>query len=120
MEEIKLGKSAVMICIFDTIVALLAGLAIFPTIFHYQAVGGGDITMGGFSLMFSTLPLVFDSLGVIGQIVSFAFFGMVVIAALTSVISLLEVVTQFIIQKFKVRRKKAILVIASFESKSFG
>ena len=47
-------------------------------------------------------------MGAFGQIVSLFFFAMVVIAALTSVISLMEVVTQFIIQKYKVNRKKAI------------
>lgn len=113
-KEMKLGKSALMICAFDTIVALLAGLAIFPAIYHYQAISGADdMTIKGVVLMFQTLPLVFDNLGTLGQIVSFLFFGMVTIAALTSVISLLEVITQFVIQKFRVHRKKAILTVAA-------
>ena len=113
-KEVNVGKSVLMICIFDTLVALLAGLAIFPALYHYQAVSGESLSDHGLLLLFSSLPLVFDNLGAIGQIVSFLFFGMVVIAALTSVISLLEVVTQFIIQKFRVNRKKAICIVATF------
>lgn len=63
-------------------------------------------------LLFQSMPLVFETLGSFGKIVSFLFFGMVVIAALTSVISLLEVVTQFVIQKFRIHRKKAILIVS--------
>ncbi len=112
-KEIKIGKSTLYICIFDLVVALLAGFAIFPAIHHYQAVNpDAALNESGLLLLFQSLPLVFDGLGVVGQIVSCLFFGMVVIAALTSVISLFEVITQFIIQKFKVRRKKAILIVA--------
>lgn len=111
-KEIKVGKSVAMICVFDTLVALFAGLAIFPALYHYQAVNGAELKGSGILLMFQSLPLVFDNLGWLGQLVSFFFFGMVVIAAMTSVISLLEVVTQFVIQKFRARRKKAILIVA--------
>ena len=112
--KVKVGQSVIMICVFDTFVALLAGLAIFPAIYHFEAVGGiiGKNELSGPILLFSTMPKIFETLGWFGQIVSFLFFGMVVIAALTSVISLLEVVTQFVIQKFRLHRKKAIMVVA--------
>ena len=55
-------------------------------------------------LMFSSLPIVFETLGVVGKIVSFFFFGMVSIAAITSIISMMEVASQFIIQFFKIKR----------------
>ncbi len=114
-RESNLGKSVLMICIFDTCVAFLSGLAIFPSIFHYEAVSGTPVSdMQGMMLMFKSLPLVFAKLGFAGKIISFLFFGMVVIAALTSVVSLLEVATQFIIQKFKMPRKRATLMIFSF------
>ena len=112
-KEISLVKSTGMICLFDTMVALLAGFAIFPALYHYKATAGvmpEDIQ--GSKLMFKTLPMVFESLGFVGKIVSFLFFAMVVIAALTSVISLLEVVCQFLIQKFRVSRKKAVGILA--------
>lgn len=114
-EKINLGKSTMMICVFDTMVALIAGLAIFSSIGHFnpEAFGeNGQLALGGVGLMYQTLPQVFSSLGGFGQVVSFLFFVMVAIAALTSVISLLEVATQFIIQKFKIKRKKATLVLA--------
>ena len=113
-NEIKVGNSVLMICIFDSLVALLAGLAIFPSVYHYIAVNGAnasELGMGGVGLMFQTLPIVFESLGLFGQILSFFFFAMVAIAATTSVISLLEVVAQFVIQKFGIKRRKATLII---------
>ena len=108
-KEISITKSCAMICIFDTLVALLAGLAIFPAVAHFnpELLGSSQ----GVALMFIILPEVFESLGLIGKIVSFAFFLMVSIAAITSVVSLLEVVTQFIIQKYKFNRKLAALVV---------
>lgn len=112
-KEISIAKSTGMICLFDTFVALLAGFAIFPALYHYKATAGVmPEEIQGSKLMFKTLPMVFESLGVVGKIVSFLFFAMVTIAALTSVISLLEVVCQFMIQKFRVSRKKAVSALA--------
>lgn len=109
-KEINPIKATGMICLFDTIVALLAGLAIFPAVAHF------DPTLlekaSGVGLIFNILPQVFDSMGFIGSIVSFFFFSMVVIAALTSIISLFEVCTQFVIQKFHFPRKSAIFTVA--------
>ena len=114
-KEIKIGKSAIMVCIFDTTVALIAGLAIFTSIGHFNPDAfkeGSGVALQSVGLMYQTLPQVFASLGGVGKVVSFLFFAMVTIAALTSVISLLEVATQFVIQKFKVKRKKATLILA--------
>lgn len=112
-NNIKVGKSVSMIVLFDTLVALFAGLAIFPAVYHYQATNPGmPIETGGILLMFEMMPRVFETMGTLGQVISLFFFAMVVIAAITSVISLMEVATQFIIQKFKLARKKAILVVA--------
>lgn len=116
-EEIKIGKSAIMISVFDTLVALIAGLAIFSSIGHFNPNAfdaDSGVKLAGVGLMYQTLPMVFASLGGVGQVVSFLFFAMVTIAALTSVISLLEVATQFVIQKFKIARKKATLFLALF------
>ena len=112
-KEISLVKSTGMICLFDTLVALLAGFAIFPAVYHYTATTGLEVgSFQGPGLMFVTLPLVFEDLGVWGKVISFFFFAMVTIAAVTSIISLLEVVCQFVIQKFRVSRKKAVSVLA--------
>ena len=106
-REINIVKSTGMICIFDTFVALLSGLAIFPAVAHFDPSLLENAQ--GLTLMFSILPEVFNSMGAFGQIISFFFFAMVAIAALTSVVSLVEVVTQFILQRFKVNRSRAAL-----------
>lgn len=108
-NEISLTKSCTMICIFDTIVALLAGLAIFPAVAHFDPELLGSSK--GVVLVFIILPEVFESLGTAGKFLSFAFFVMVTIAAITSVVSLIEVVTQFAIQKYRISRKRAALVV---------
>ena len=109
-KNIDLVKSTGMICLFDTLVALLAGLAIFPAVAHFdpELLDGSK----GLALIYIILPQVFESMGTVGSIVSFLFFAMVVIAALTSVISLLEVCTQFVIQKFHIKRTTAITAVA--------
>ena len=129
-KEINLFKSAVQISLIDTAIALMAGLAIFPAAFHFMEVEGvaaADVGLGGFALMFMTLPLVFNSLGTVGGIIGAFFFLMVSIAAITSVVSLVEVVTQFVIQKARVSRKKAAvlpmiltMVVSVFVSLSLG
>ena len=109
-KEVNLVRSTAMICIFDTLVALIAGLAIFPSVAHFDPALLGSSK--GVALMFIILPQVFESMGGVGQVVSFAFFIMVDIAAITSVVSLIEVVTQFVIQKFHAHRKRAALIVA--------
>ncbi len=110
-KEINIGKSAVMVSIFDTVIALLAGLAIFSALGALQPESLEKAQ--GPSLLFVILPQVFVKMGFIGNIVSFFFFAMVVIAALTSVISLLEVSAQFVLQKFKIERTKATLAVCA-------
>lgn len=111
-KEVNLTKSCAMICLFDTLVALLAGLAIFPAVAHFDPSLLGSSQ--GVALIYVILPEVFDSMSVPGKILSFAFFTMVAIAAITSVVSLIEVATQFVIQMFHVGRKKAAVVVAAF------
>lgn len=109
-KEINLFKCAVQISLIDTAIALMAGLAIFPAAFHFIETSGATVKLGGFDLMFQTLPMVFNSLGTVGGIIGAFFFLMVSIAAITSVVSLVEVVTQFVIQKFKISRKRAAII----------
>ncbi len=110
-KEIKIGQSIGFICLFDTMVAILGGLIIFPSAFHFNS-NIDTSKLNGMTLMFEILPKIFQSLGGFGKVVSLFFYAMVTIAALTSVISLFEVVTQFSIQKFKVKRKIAILIVS--------
>ncbi|MBO5714196.1 MAG: sodium-dependent transporter, partial [Clostridia bacterium] len=110
-EDIKIGKSIDMIAVFDNLVSLISGLAIFSAVGALKPELLGTDALGGVTLMYTVLPQIFAQMGGFGQVVSFLFFAMVVIAALTSVISLLEVATQFVIQKFKVLRRKATLIL---------
>ena len=113
-KEVNIGKSILWVAFFDTFVALLAGLAIFPAIYHYQAETGQTLEASGIVLLFQSMPLIFGSLGAGGKVISFLFFGMVSIAAITSLISLIEVISQYLIQRFKLKRKIACWIIAAF------
>lgn len=120
-EEINLGKTALQISILDTLIALLAGIAIFPAVFAY----GVDPTSGA-GLVFMTLPNVFSQMPG-GYFFSVLFFLLIALAALTSTISLLEVVVAFLVDSFKVERKKAsilsfasITIVGVFASLSQG
>ena len=87
-KDVDLEKSTTQVEIFDTAIAMLAGLMIIPAVFAFS---GGDMEtlQAGPALTFITLPKVFASMGV-GTIVGIAFFLMFLFAALTSAISLLE------------------------------
>lgn len=111
-KETSIEKSVSQIEIFDTGVALLAGLMIVPAVFVFS--GGDQSAMqSGPGLMFQTLPKVFDSMGggQFGQIVGALFFLLVLFAALTSAISLMETVVSIIIDKFHVKRAAACIIV---------
>lgn len=90
----------------DTGIALIAGLAIFPAVFAFGLEPGA-----GPGLTFITLPAVFASMGAIGHFFGILFFFLLTIAALTSAISLLEVVCAYFIDEVKWDRKKAVWVM---------
>ena len=81
-------KTAMWITACDTLIALLAGLAIFPAVFSC-----GFDPAGGPGLVFCVLPNVFNSMGAAGTVFSVVFFLLLLVAALTSAISLLECLT---------------------------
>lgn len=103
----NLEKNAIIIPAIDTAVALLAGFAVLPAVFAFGFEPGA-----GPSLMFITLPSVFDSMP-FGQFFGILFFILILFAALTSAISLLEVVVAFVIDTFKIERKKATIIIST-------
>jgi NSS family neurotransmitter:Na+ symporter len=90
----NIEQNAVIIPVLDTTVALLAGLAVMPTVFAMGMEPGG-----GPGLLFVTLQAVFASMGGVGPIFGFLFYLFVVIAAVTSAVSLLEVATATFIDK---------------------
>ncbi len=99
-KEILPG-SAVQVCLIDTLVALLAGLVIFPAVFAFGVEPGA-----GPGLTFITLPSVFAKMPG-GPVWSGLFFLLLFIAALTSAISLLEVVSAYFMDEMKWSRPKA-------------
>lgn len=107
-KGINLAKSALTVCGLDTLVALLAGFAIFPAMF---ATGNSAlVSEAGAGLMFIALPEVFAAMGPAGNFVGFMFFVLVIFAAITSLISLIEVVSQYTLEKYHWSRAKATCV----------
>ncbi|HIW85452.1 MAG TPA: sodium-dependent transporter [Candidatus Eubacterium faecipullorum] len=97
---------------FDTVVALLAGLMIVPSVFVYS--GGNETALGqGPGLMFDTLPKVFAGMP-FGSAVGAAFFVLVLFAALTSSVSVMEAIVAGMTDKYKIDRKKASLIVYAY------
>lgn len=103
-DEANLGKSINQIEIFDTVIAFLAGMLIVPAVYVFMGTEG---MKSGPSLMFVSLPKVFLAMGAPGRIVGILFFAMVLFAALTSAVSVMEAVVSSIMDRFHVSRKKA-------------
>lgn len=94
------------VCGADTAIALLAGFAIFPAVFAFGLEPGA-----GPGLTFITVPGVFAAMGPVGHFFGILFFFLLTIAALTSAISLLEVVSAYFIDESKWDRKKAVWIM---------
>ena len=125
-RDTNLGKSAVQIAVIDSVVAVLAGLMIFPAAFSV-----GVNPDSGPSLIFITLSNVFQQafvgMPVVGYVISLLFYGLLALAALTSLISLHEVSTAFCHEEFHLSRRTAAIavtvtcaVIGTFCSLSLG
>lgn len=111
-KDSSLEQSVRQIEIFDTVVAFLAGLMIIPSVFVFS--GGDEAALGkGPSLMFVTLPKVFESIS-FGGVIGAAFFLLVLFAALTSSISLMETNVSIVRDKFGWSRKKSTLIITLY------
>ena len=124
-KDTDLRGSVRHIELFDTLIAILAGLMIVPSVFVFS--GGSEEALNkGPSLMFVTLPKVFESMK-LGGVIGAAFFILVLFAALTSSISLLETNVSIVCDKLHWGRKKAtfivtvyILVLGALVSLGFG
>lgn len=114
-KHIDLMRSACQIAFVDTIVAILAGLMIFPAAFSV-----GVSPDSGPSLIFITLPNVFSqafaSMPIVGYIISILFYALLSLAALTSTISMHEIGTSFFHEEFNRPRKQAAWVVTVIAS----
>ena len=108
-KEDNIETSVRQIEVFDTIVAFLAGMIIVPAVFVFSGVDR-DALNAGPGLMFVTLPNVFDSMAG-GQIVGVVFFLLVVLAAMTSSISLMETVVSMIQDRLGWKRLPSCLLV---------
>ena len=106
-DKENIPKSCASVAGLDTLIAILAGIAIFPAVFAFGLEPGQ-----GPGLIFGTLPKVFGSIGG-GAVFALAFFALVFFAAVTSAIALLEVSVSFAIDTLKWKRKNATLIIGA-------
>ncbi|WP_297030844.1 sodium-dependent transporter [uncultured Eubacterium sp.] len=110
-DDTNLMKSVNQIEIFDTLVALLAGLMIVPAVYVFM---GKEGMTAGPGLMFIALPKVFAQMGAIGNVIGVIFFAMVLFAAITSSISIMEAVVSSLMDGFKMKRKPATLLVLAY------
>ncbi len=110
----NLTKTATQVAFLDTLVAILAGLIIFPSAFALSSLPTEQIQAvlqkGGAGLVFMTIPELFKALP-FSSLWSVFFFIFLAIAALTSMISLMEVVTVFLHEEFKLSRTVATIIV---------
>ena len=108
-KDVNLESSVTQIELFDTGIAILAGFMIIPAVFVFS--GGTPEALGkGPSLMFVTLPKVFETMWG-GEFIGILFFLLVLFAALTSSISLMETVVSIVCDKLKLKRMASCLVV---------
>lgn len=109
-DDADMNKSVNQIEIFDTVIAFLAGVMIIPAVYVFSGTEG--MSASGPGLMFVSLPKVFDRMGRIGGIIGIVFFAMVFFAALTSAISIMEAVVSSLMDKFRIGRTKAAVIVS--------
>lgn len=112
-SDTNIGKTALNVALIDTFVAIMSGFIIFPAVFNAgYAISSSDI---GPSLLFITMPNVFQqAFGEIPMLsygVSVLFYFLLVVAALTSTISMHEVVTAYVSEEFDMKRRKAATLV---------
>lgn len=104
-DRTPLVKTALQIATLDTLVAVMAGVIIFPAVFSF-----GMSPAEGPTLVFEVLPNIFHSMSG-GRIWSTLFFVLLALASLTSIISVSEIVVAFLVDEFKMSRRAATLLI---------
>ncbi|MBR1905597.1 MAG: sodium-dependent transporter [Clostridiales bacterium] len=107
-DEDNIVKSVNRIEIFDTAVAFLAAVMVIPTVFVFAGKEG--MSASGPGLIFEALPKTFLAMGKVGYVVGTVFFAIVLFAALTSSVSILEAVVAGLMDKFGISRVKAVLI----------
>lgn len=124
-RDISIEDSTRNVEVFDTAIAIMAGLMIIPAVFSFSG-GDPDTLQAGPSLMFITIPKVFDSMG-LGTVIGILFFLLVLFAAVTSSIALTESAVSTFEDELGWGRKKAtvlvgviMLLLGSLSSLGYG
>lgn len=110
-DKTNINKSINQIEIFDTVVAILAGLMIVPAVYVFAGTEGMSAGPG---LMFISLPKVFNQMGKVGIVIGIVFFLMVIFAAVSSSVSIMEAIVASIMDKFKLSRKKSAVLVTVY------
>ena len=108
-KEVSIENSTENVEVFDTAIAIMAGLMIIPAVFAFSN-GNMDNLNAGPSLMFITIPKVFDSMG-LGTLIGILFFVLVLFAALTSSIALTECAVSTFQDELKWSRHKSVCIL---------
>lgn len=112
-KEVNLEKSISQIEFFDSFVAFFAGLMIIPSV--YVFMGHEGLSSAGPGLIFVTLPKVFEAMGPFGTVVGILFFFLILFAALTSSVSLLETIVGDTMAETKKSRETTTLLVSAIE-----
>ncbi len=107
-KDEDLIKTSVITGVLNTVIAIIAGFMIFPSLFTF-----GVSPDSGPSLVFKSLPIVFSHMFA-GEVFAIAFFSLLMIAALTTSLPIYEVLITVLEEKFKIQRIKAIVFVLSF------
>lgn len=111
-DDANLVTSINQIEIFDTLIAFLAGVMIIPAVFTFEGTAGMEASGPG--LMFVSLPRVFNAMGTVGNFIGALFFAMVLFAALTSSVSIMEAIVSSLMDRFGLTRKKTVFLVTAF------
>ena len=113
-DDSNLRQTAVQVSVLDALVAILAGIVIFPAAFALTQTPDtivSSLVAGGPGLLFITIPELFNHLP-LSSLWSALFFILLAVAALTSTISLMEVVTSYLHEEFEMLRRNAVTLVA--------
>lgn len=105
-KDDNMATSALSVTLSDTLIAVLAGVVIFPAAFSF-----GVQPSAGMGLVFNTLPMIFNQMAG-GYYFCIIFFVLLAVAALTSTISLLEVIVAYLVEELHVKRSWATIIAA--------
>ncbi|WP_107698129.1 sodium-dependent transporter [Campylobacter concisus] len=109
-EQTNLIKSTLSIIFINILIGIMMGLVVFTFIFAY----GADSTASGPGLIFISLVTLFAKLGMVGNIMAIAFFVSLLFAGVTSAVSMIEPFAYYLVRKFEISRKMALVYIGIF------